>query len=299
MASSYGVYATRNTWNFPRHVAKEEGYFGEEGLDVQLVERKVSHTEYEDFTKRKNLQLFNEGEADIYSACVWGTIKRTWNNSDGCLFAHDSVASNLPYKIYTTPESDIETVEDLADVPVAIKIHSGSHYGTIEELEQHLDPDDVEIKHLGRPIKRIKAMLEGDIKAACLMRDTIPEEVGFQQIPGTEFTHGGAFVGPRDMQEEKMDAFIMAINRAIDDINANPERFREFFVAMNERDLSEHPNVAAQVGQEAIKENVVVPYYNRKVRRVEQGDVEEKLTWLQDHGIVSSKASIDQLLGNL
>lgn len=292
---SLKIYYTHNTWNFPRKVAHDRGYFEDEGLDVELVEKPTSCTEDEDITARKNLDLFQKDELDVYSACEWGTIKRTWAISKGNIFAHRPPSSNVPYTIFTRPETGIEGVEDLANVPVGIKEHSGSHYSTIEALEEHLPREEVEVVHSGRPIKRLRALVKGELDAATLMGPEIAVAESLGLVKVTSFRHGGAFVGPDELDRETMEKFIRAVNRAIEDINRNPGEFKDHFLDMAESELEQFEE-EFDVDWSDLRERIEVPRYDGKIVLTDEKEVENKLTWMQDHELLDSSAVTSRIV---
>ena len=50
------------------------------------------------------------------------------------------------------PDSKVKKPEDLAGVPIAVGYQSGSHYSTIQALEQYLPADQV-----ARPLAEMEA----------------------------------------------------------------------------------------------------------------------------------------------
>lgn len=295
MMGELKLYVTQNTWNFPRTVAKEQGYFEEEGLDVELVERPFRETEDEDIYIRKNIDLFEDEEVDVYSACVWGTIKRTWDSDRGEIVAHNAVSENLPYTIFTRPETAIHEPADLANVTVGIKNHSGSHYSTIEELETVLDEEGISVEHVGRPINRLWALIEDEVRAATLVGPVaqIASNLGMQVV--SEFSHGGAFIAPKTVTDREVDALVAAINRAIEDINENPEAFRDYFVEMAKNELAAVPELEERVDVDAVLDELVVPYYDEKVRRADREDLERKIEWMQRYDLLSNSVTLQDV----
>lgn len=50
-----------------------------------------------------------------------------------------------PCGVFVPADSDINTPEDLAGVPISVGYQSGSHYSTIQALEQWLKPEDINL----------------------------------------------------------------------------------------------------------------------------------------------------------
>ena len=75
-------------FSLPYHVAKEEGYFADEGFDVELVpagsgrdrDKEVPEKPIEDHTTVTSYgwhEGIEKGEFCMYRACEWGQIRRT------------------------------------------------------------------------------------------------------------------------------------------------------------------------------------------------------------------------------
>ena len=121
-------------------VAEEKGYFTEEGLDYvfqdQLTSSDAKHHDLGD--KVGAYQTFEKGRnCDISGACHW-TVNMAAATGHGKLYAE--VYSVSPCGIFVAPESPIRHPIDLAGVPVSVGYQSGSHYATIQALEQYLNP---------------------------------------------------------------------------------------------------------------------------------------------------------------
>lgn len=290
------VYVTENTWNLPRIVARRNGYFEDAGLAVEFVERSFRDIESEDIYERKNKHLFDNDGVDVYSACVWGTIKRAWDSPRGRIVAHNARSGNLPYTVFARRDTGISGPADLAGVTVGIKNHSGSHYATIAALEEHLDEDRIDVAHVGRPITRLEALHDGEIDAATLMGPEIAmaELLGMERV--LTFSHGGSIIVPRTTTDEAVAAFVDALNRAIDDVNERPDDYRGYFVELAERSLADAPEIRGLLDLEALRERLTVPHYDEKVRPVEEADVARKLRWMKRHGLIAEEADMRQLV---
>src|SRR5262245_27504242 len=78
------IEATSAIFYLPYYVAEEEGYFAEEGLDVELLRRRpTEETELrvvEDPRKVSSFssfKLFESGASQLYNACEWGQLRRS------------------------------------------------------------------------------------------------------------------------------------------------------------------------------------------------------------------------------
>src|SRR6185312_10056531 len=122
-------------------VAEDKGYFRDVGLDYQFRDELVSKD-----GKRHDLgdkvgayQTFEQGRSsDVSCACHW-TVNIAAASGHGKLYA--DAYSIAPAGIFVAPESPIREPGDLAGVPISVGYQSGSHYSTIQALEQYLALD--------------------------------------------------------------------------------------------------------------------------------------------------------------
>ena len=120
-------------------VAEEKGYFAAEGLDYEFRDELVSKEgkKHDLGDKVGAYQTFEKGRtADISCACHW-TVNVAASNGHGKLYA--DAYSVSPAGIFVPPDSPVKTPADLAGVPISVGFQSGSHYSTIQALEQYLN----------------------------------------------------------------------------------------------------------------------------------------------------------------
>ncbi len=115
----------------------------------------------------------------------------------------------------------IQTPRDLANVAVGINEFTGSHYVTVHTLEGAIGADAVKLVHIGAPETRLQQMREGVVRAVTLMEPWI--SLGLKQgahIVALSFYRGAEVVSP-DLSDEHREAFFVAIDQAVDLINAD------------------------------------------------------------------------------
>src|SRR5271156_5271998 len=118
-------------------VAEEKGYFAGEGLAYEFREQLTSQDgkQHDLGNKIGAFQTFEQGRtADIGCACHW-TVNVSSSVGHGKLFA--DCYSVTPAGLFVPPESRIQPPADLAAVPISVGFQSGSHYSTIQSLEQY------------------------------------------------------------------------------------------------------------------------------------------------------------------
>src|SRR5581483_9466063 len=128
-------------------VAEEKGYFAAEGLDYEFRETMPSQQSggHQLGDKVGAYQSIESGRAcDVSGACHW-TVNVAASNGHGKLYA--DAYSVSPAGVFVPPESPIKEPKDLAGVPISVGYQSGSHYATIQALEQYLKPSELQLSY--------------------------------------------------------------------------------------------------------------------------------------------------------
>ena len=88
-------------------------------------------------------KAFEEGRADIYRACEWGQIRRSYDNPEGPIVARRPA---MVYQgVYVRPDSPIEAPISLANRSVGVQFHQGSHYATLSMLEGFVSREQINV----------------------------------------------------------------------------------------------------------------------------------------------------------
>jgi NitT/TauT family transport system substrate-binding protein len=172
-------------------VAKEEGFFAAEGLDVELDWQTFRGTQasWKDvpYFERPQDKPYEKGDAEvIQGACVWGSI---CNASAGMgRFVADAYGVS-PWAIFVRPDSKLRKPEDLRDVPVAVGMRAGSHFNVPFRLEKYLPLANIKTVNVGGFGARLTALLNGDVEAASLLPPQIAmaEQLGLRKIMQDDF----------------------------------------------------------------------------------------------------------------
>src|ERR1700756_4529505 len=119
-------------------VAEEKGYFVDEGLEYEFRNELGSH----DLGNRVGAyQTIEKGRSsDVSCACHW-TVNVAASVGHGKLYA--DCYSVAPAGIFVPADSPITSPEQLAGVPIWVAYQSGSHYSTIQALEQYMPAADI------------------------------------------------------------------------------------------------------------------------------------------------------------
>jgi ABC-type nitrate/sulfonate/bicarbonate transport system substrate-binding protein len=211
-------------------VAEEKGYFKDEGLDyvfqelVQKTEGKI----HDQANKVGAYQAIEKGRSsDISCACHW-TVNVAASNGKGKLYG--DVYSVSPAGVFVPAESAVKNPEDLAGVPISVGFQSGSHYSTVQALEQYLPADKINLSYNdGLLFKRMELLLDRKVPAVHLFSGPyyFAEQLGFRKVIDTTFMIATIVTGNADPEDLKK--FFRALKRAQRDIDLRPERYTHYY----------------------------------------------------------------------
>ena len=87
-----------------------------------------------------------------------------------------------PSGIFVPPESAINRPEELADLPVSVGYHSGSHYSTLQGLERYLKRDQIKLHFGGLLLDRLALLVDRQAPATSLFGAPfyVAEQLGFR-----------------------------------------------------------------------------------------------------------------------
>ncbi|WP_254761964.1 ABC transporter substrate-binding protein [Natrinema marinum] len=279
----------------PQTVASERGYFREEGLAVDLIERDRRDVEVKYIPAEETLT--EDYDVDLYPICKWESIRRTWEMDDGRIVANGTFAE-LPYTVFTRPDSDLETPADLADVPVGVNLRTGQEYTARKAIEEHVPPDAVDLVGCGMPTDRLRALSEGRVDAVTLIdpHSTLADHLGFRRL--LEYDNHMGIVGSDAVDRDLLEAFLCAYERAVADINAEPDAFRDTYLEMLEAEESIAPALFDEVDVAAVREDLTVPRYEVP-DPVDRDELDDHLAWMQARDLLDGDATIDDIVAPL
>jgi hypothetical protein len=211
-------------------VADASGYFTDEGLDYVFQElvRSSDGRHHDRGDKVGAFQSFERGrEASVSCACHW-TVGVAASTGKGKLYADNySVA---PSGIFVPAGSPIRSPEDLAGVPISVGYQSGSHYATLQALEQYLPADAINLSFAeGMLFARLDNLLNGASTASTLFSGPyyLAEQLGFRKVIDTTFMIATMVTGDPDPAD--LRKFFAALRRAQRDIDLRPDRHTHFY----------------------------------------------------------------------
>ena len=256
-------------------VAEEKNYFHKEGLEYEFHEevQATNGRVHDKGDKVGAYQSFEQGrDSNVSCACHW-TVNVAASNRHGKLYA--DVYSVTPSGIFVPADSDIKNPEDLADVPVSVGFQSGSHYSTIQALEQYLASDKIKLSFSdGMLFKRMELLIEGKLPAAALFSGPyyFAEQLGSRKIIDTTFMIATMITG--DPDPEDLRKFFRALQQAQRDIDLRPELYTHYY----RKEFPVRFHAMMDTRRWGPGERLVFEPYTREA-------YEHSFHWIKEHGI--------------
>src|SRR5215472_1723840 len=211
-------------------VAEEKGYFAAEGLDYEFQEQLSSKE-----GKRHDLgdkvgayQTFEKGRtSDVSCACHW-TVNVAASVGHGKLYA--DCYSVAPAGVFVPANSPVTMPEQLASVPISVGFQSGSHYSTIQALEQYMPLGDIKLSFAdGLLFRRMEKLIDGEVPAVSLFSGPyyFAEQLGFRKVIDTTFMMASMITGEPDLDDVRR--YFGALRRAQHDIDLRPELYTRHY----------------------------------------------------------------------
>jgi NitT/TauT family transport system substrate-binding protein len=208
-------------------VAKEEGFFEAEGLDVTFDWKTFRGTQSSwkglNYLERPQDQPYTKDKTEvIQGACVWGSI---CNASAGMGKFVAEAYGDSPWAIFVRPDSKIREPKDLKDVPISVGMRAGSHFNVPYRLEKYLPLANIKTVNTGGFGARLKALLDGEVEAASLLPPQIAmaEQLGLRKI--IEDTFHTLWWVPEGFDPEHTKAYLRALDRAEKAMDANLAKY--------------------------------------------------------------------------
>jgi hypothetical protein len=256
-------------------VAEEKGYFKAEGLEyifreeVQATDGKV----HDKGAKVGAYQSLEKGrKSDVSCACHW-TVGVAASTGHGKLYP--DVYSVAPSGVFVPADSPVKTPEDLAGVPISVGYQSGSHYSTIQSLEQYMPAGKINLSfNDGMLFKRMELLIDKKVPAAALFSGPyyFAEQMGFRKIIDSTFMITTMITGNPDAED--LRKFFRALKRAQRDIDLRPDLYTHYY--QNEFPVRYHAMMDTR--RWGPGERIVFEPYTKEV-------FDETFKWIEEHGI--------------
>ena len=227
--------------DLPVLVARDEGFFKDEGLDIEFVTTpgmaQVSTKHFVKFDSVFDRPLdstYNEGGIDTYRMCEWGIMKRAVEANTGGLRPRKIVALGAAmssFAIVVARDSRAYEPEMLKNVPIAVTPNNGSHFTTLKIMEGFLPKECIKTTTAGSMPKRIEALREGKVGAISLMEPWISyaQKLGLRILVESHSTRSEA--AGDDLDGKTLAAMFRAQARACELLERDPSPYVKYLVA--------------------------------------------------------------------
>jgi len=248
-------------------VAEEKSYFKDEGLDYEFLVKPIATWSSQIASSESAPAEVRQGAYESYeagrgchvsAACHWA-VGMAASAGHGRMWAR--AYSVTPAGIYVPPESPTKKPADLANVEVTVGYHSGSHFSTVQGLEQFLKPDEIKIHFGGLLLDRLALLMDRKTQAGSLFGAPVyvAEQQGFRKIVDTTFVIGFLVTG--DTEEADIERYFKALRRAQLDIDLEPERYKHYFL----NELPERYHNIVDIRAFGTGERIVFESYTREI----------------------------------
>jgi NitT/TauT family transport system substrate-binding protein len=281
--------------DLPLLVARDEGFFRDEGLDVEILktpgsgQRNSDHQALrENIFERTMEALYDQGQCDQFRMCEWGVMKRAVESEKtghrpAKIVALGSAMST--FAIVTDPKARIYEPEQLKDKPIAVSPYNGSHFTTLKLLEGFLKREQIKWTFAGTMKERLDALAKGEVAAASLMEPwiSIAEKRGMRVLMESHSTRSEA--AGDELDGPTLAAMFRAEARAAEAIDKDPHKHARYLIEEAGGLLD-----AKELKLERILNAPPVPYTRERFDHTYQ--------WTLGWGLVESGATFENTVDN-
>ena len=227
--------------DLPVLVARDNGFFKDEGLDIDFVTTPgMAQVTTKHFVKFDSIfdrpldSTYNEGGIDQYRMCEWGIMKRAVEANTEHLRPRKIVALGAAmssFAIVVRPDSPYYEPEMLKNVAIAVTPNNGSHFTTLKIMEGFLQKEHVKTTTAGSMPKRIEQLREGKVQAVSLMEPWISyaQKLGLRIVVESHSTRAEA--AGDDLDGETLRKMFRAQAHACEVLAKDPRPYVKYLVA--------------------------------------------------------------------
>jgi NitT/TauT family transport system substrate-binding protein len=227
--------------DLPLIVARDEGFFRDEGLDVEILKTPGSgqhasdHRALRDDIFKRTLEAsYEDGQCDQFRMCEWGIMKRAVESNvdaghrSAKIVALGSAMSS--FAIVTDPKLGIYEPEQLKKTPIGVSPFNGSHFTMLKMMEGFVKRDEIKWENVGTHRERLDALRAGKIKAVSLQEPwiSVAEKQGCRVLIESHSTRSEA--AGDELDGPTLAKMFRAEARAAAAIDKNPERYAHYLV---------------------------------------------------------------------
>jgi NitT/TauT family transport system substrate-binding protein len=280
-------------FSLPWLVARDEGLFAAEGLDIDFVKARSGEAPKRFESDHSIVPSigphvpFEAQEAGVYRACEWGQIRRSYDSERGGRIVGKRSAVGVQ-AIFTAPGSPITHPQALKNKTIGVRFHRGSHYTALQLLEGYLEPNEIKLVHVDTPTG-YEAVRKGELDAITIMDPwiTLAEKEGFQQIAEAHYL--GAEIASAEVDDASWEAINRAQRKAIQLINADKKKYLHYLI----------DSLPAQYRGRITPDDFHLP----RLRYVDPApysreEFDQTNNWLVKHGLVHPDSNFESLVTN-
>ncbi len=227
--------------DLPLIVARDEGFFRDEGLDVEILKTPGSgqhssdHRALRDDIYKRTLEAsYKDRECDQFRMCEWGIMKRAVESNveaghrSAKIVALGSAMSS--FAIVTDPKFGIYEPEQLKNTPIAVSLFNGSHFTMLKMMEGFVKRDEIKWENMGTHRERLDALRAGKTKAVSLQEPwiSVAEKQGCRVLIESHSTRSEA--AGDELDGPTLAKMFRAQARAAAAIDKNPEKYAHYLL---------------------------------------------------------------------
>ena len=274
--------------SFPIYVAKEEGLFEKEGVNVKVIPFKSSSEESQALESKSIDMMMND-------MVVQSLLKKSNTDTKILATAYGAKPEEGRFVVLAAPNSGIKTPEGFYGKKLAISKNTMMQYLMDSYYDYlKLDINKVDLVNIPNLQTRMEALLSGKIDGAILPDPLASLAIKKGAIPIIDDTElkenfSQSFIVVRDdvlkSRKEDTEKVMNCIFTAMEEINKDPKKYME-----EERKFSRIP--------EPLKDEYPMPHYSpRKVPT--KDEVKRVQDWLIKKNLIDKPISYSDLVGNV
>jgi len=225
--------------DLPVLVARDRGFFKDEGLDLEFVTTPGMAAGHNLAFRQVRLGVrpparlgLQRGRHRPVPHVRVGIMKRAVEAKTQGLRERKIVAlgaSMSMFAVVVSRESKIYEPEMLKDKPIAVTPNNGSEFTTLKMMEGFLEPGHVKRTNIGSMLKRLEAVRDGKVAAASVMEPwiSVAQKWGMRILIESHSTRSEA--AGDDLDGRTLAKMFRAQARAVDLIEKDPSPFVHYF----------------------------------------------------------------------
>lgn len=274
------------TDNLPFWLAEENGYFAEEGIEVELIG-------FPSALERDSAFTAGQIDAGIGDMLAVAAMNNAGTEVRAVSVGQGATPGENRFAILAAPDSGITSPEQLKNVPIAMSLNTINEYLTDRLLQtQGLQSGEIVKNSIPKLPLRLEALLNGSVKAATLPDPfaTLAEIKGANLVvDNMENTVAQTVVIARkatlDQNLAGMQKLMRAYARAVEDLQTDPLQYDKLIV--------EKARVPGEVLASSVRPLAL--HFTAPVLPDEAG-VNEVIQWMNEHQLLDKELGYGDLV---